>query len=479
MRLRIEKVDKIMNRLKQFFQTALTYLAGSILSKLVTFFLIPLYTNQLSTNEYGEYDVTITIITLLVSVAFFQIWDGMFRMSFDESKTEDKYQIIGICLKGYGLGIVLFSVLYYLISKFAITQQGILPYIFGIVFGAQYMYSFAARVFLKNKLFVLSGAISTLTIALINIVLILQFHVGIQSLYYAQIAGCVIQILIIETQLHLIPNTIMTKTNPTKLKNILKFSFPLCIATVSYWLLSGYTKIIINRVCGSEENGLFAIASSIANIAVIAVNVFQFAWNETAYLMANDENRVAMYRKCLDLLFCTVWVCCAAFCSIISIIFPYYVGHAYQNSSVVIPYLMVGVSANAIAGFLGTLFMTEQKTRSIMVSTLVASGVNIVFSKFVTQAYGLVGAVLVLSASFVILMVIRLLQIKKKLKISFSPFIFLSIFPAVLGVILYTLQFGIIVNIVFLFSLVVGYIYIMKKIIGISFIDLILKKGKQ
>lgn len=473
------KEDRKMNRLKQFCQTALTYLAGNILSKLVTFFLIPLYTNQLSTKDYGEYDVTITIITLLVSVAFFQIWDGMFRMSFDEKKVEDKYQIIGICLKGYGLGIVLFSVLYFIVSKFAITQSGILPYVFGIVFGAQYMYSFAARVFLKNKLFVLSGAISTLTIALTNIVLILQFHVGIQSLYYAQIAGCVIQIIIIEARLHLIPNTIKTETNLAKLRTILNFSFPLCIATVSYWLLSGYTKIIINQVCGAQENGLFAIASSIANIAVIAVNVFQFAWNETAYLMANDENRVAMYRKCLDLLFCTVWVCCAAFCSIISIIFPYYVGEAYQKSSIVIPYLMIGVSANAIAGFLGTLFMTEQKTRFIMISTLIASGVNILFSGFVTRTYGLIGAVLVLSVSFILLMGLRLLQVTKKLRISFSPYIFISIIPVILGVVLYTLQPGIIVNVVFLLILAVGYVFVVKKITGISFMDIILRKGKK
>ncbi len=59
-----------MNRLKRFLQTALTYFIGNILSKLITFVLIPIYTNKLTPSEYGNYDLVITIITLFVSVAF-------------------------------------------------------------------------------------------------------------------------------------------------------------------------------------------------------------------------------------------------------------------------------------------------------------------------------------------------------------------------------------------------------------------------
>lgn len=80
-----------MSRIKRFFQTALIYFAGNIFSKLVTFFLIPLYTNKLLPSEYGDYDLVITIITLFVAVAFFQIWDGMFRFSFDSKDEEEKY----------------------------------------------------------------------------------------------------------------------------------------------------------------------------------------------------------------------------------------------------------------------------------------------------------------------------------------------------------------------------------------------------
>lgn len=462
-----------MSKIKRFIQTALTYLAGNILSKLVTFFLIPLYTNKLTTGDYGDYDVVVTIITLLVAVAFFQIWDGMFRMSFDVEDTEDKYGIISICFKGYGIGIFVFTGLYTILAFILSFDNAVLAYVFGLFFGLQYMYSFAARVFLRNKLFVFSGVVNTLTIAVVNIVLILCFHMGVESLYIAQIAGCFLQCLIVEIRLHLISNTFKKSFDGAKFKAILKFSVPLCIATVSYWLLSGFTKIIINSVCGSDENGLFAIASSLANVAVIAVNVFQFAWNEMAYLMANEDDRTNTYKKCLDLLFSTVWICCAAFCAGISIIFPYFVGEAFSGSAVVIPYLMIGVSANAIAGFLGTLFMTEQKTGFIMVSTFIAAAVNIGLSWLATVHFGLIGSVVVLSVSFFLLMILRVVRVRQKMGVGMSPIAIFSMLFMVISVLLYVFDAGWIFNALYIVVLIPCYILILKNITGIRFNNLL------
>ena len=456
-----------MGRIKRFIKTAGTYLAGNVLSKLVSFFLIPLYTNKLTTTDYGDYDVVITMITLLVAVAFFQLWDGMFRFSFDFEDNDDKYRIINVCMKGYGLGLIVFSIAFIVLSKVMPLTYPLLTYVFGILFGLQYMYSFAARVFLLNNLFVASGLANTLTIAATNIVLILYYHMGVQSLYYAQIAGGLVQIIIIEKKLKLFSNTCNTFFSITLFKRILKFSLPLCIATVSYWLLSGYTKIVINSICGSNENGLFAVASSFAGMAVIAVNVFQFAWNETAYLMANEKTRISTYRKCIDLLFCTVWICCAAFCSAISIIFPYFVGKSFQESAVVIPYLMIGISANAIAGFLGTLFMTEQKTSYIMISTLAAAFTNIALSGRFTRSSGLIGAVVVLSASFILLLLLRLIYIKRTMGITVSAVSLLSILTVVPSIIIYTHSMGVMVNIAYILFLIFCYFIAAQNITGL------------
>lgn len=462
-----------MERIKRFIKTAVTYLAGNIFSKLVTFFLIPLYTNKLTTESYGDYDVVLTIVTLLVSVAFFQIWDGMFRMSFDYDDLADKYKIISICFKGYLIGIIVFSLAYYGVLKVMSLEMSIWSLLFGVSFGLQYMYSFSTRIFLRNKLFALSGAANTLALAVSNIVLIVGFNRGVESLFISQVIGAIVQILIIEARLHILRNIKGMGFDYSTFNRVLRFSVPLCIATVSYWLLSGYTKIIIKKVCGSSDNGLFAIASSLSNMAVLAVNVFQFAWNETAYLMSGEQDRNKTYKKCLDLLFCTVWICCAAFCIMIRIIYPYYIGQDFQASSIVIPYLMLGVSANAIAGFLGTLFMTEQKTSHIMTSTFVAAAFNIGLSELMTKRFGLVGAVLVLSGSFMLLMILRLFQVRANLKISISFVSIISFLPVIISVIMYKNNTLFILDVLFLVAIAIIYIILFEIITNVRVLKLL------
>ena len=426
-----------MSKNKRFINTAATYFAGNILSKLVTFFLIPLYTNKLAPEEYGNYDVGITLVTLFVSVAFFQIWDGMFRFAFDRDDEKSKYDLIGNAMAVYGLGLVLFIICLCVAGIFLDIMFLPLAIVYGVFFALQYMYSFMARVFLKNKLFVFSGTLNTLTAALCNIFCILALNMGIESLYLAQILGCLVQISVIEFNLKIIPSLRTCKLDTSCIKEMLKFSIPLCIATISYWLLNGYTKLVINQTLGAYENGIYAIASSLANTAVIAVNVFQFAWNEMAYMSSKEENRKKFYSDCISLLFSTITFGCAIVCMGIKLLFPILVGEEYRSSIGVIPILMIGVSANAIAGFLGTLFMTEKKTTYILLSTLVSAAINICFSGFAAKQYGLEGTVWVLTVSFLALLIIRIIQLIKKFQVSVSVKSLISCVSLILGLIIY------------------------------------------
>ena len=416
-----------MSRINRFIRTALTYFAGNILSKLVTFFLIPLYTNRLSPEDYGNYDLITTIIIFMVSVAFFQIWDGMFRFSFDCKDDAEKYNVISDSLIVFICGIALYCVL--LFALYSYLKFDYLWYVlpFGIMYGLQYLYSFMARVFLRNSLFVFSGTANSIVTALCNILLILRFDMGVRSLYIAQIIGCMVQIVIIEIALRPLKHVDLRNINTSRIVQMIRFSGPLCVATVSYWLLSGFTKVIINQTLGSAENGIYAIASTLANITIIAVNIFQFAWNETAYMMADESNRKEKYCKCSDLLFVTVAIGCAGICIGIKILFPIMVGDKYASAYGIIPLLMIGVSANAIAGFLGTLFMTEKSTSYILSSTIIAATVNLSVAKQMTAHFGLVGAVMTLSASFMVLLAVRMLMLNKVLEIKVSAKSFLTI----------------------------------------------------
>ena len=97
-----------MDRIKNFIKNAGIYLIGSVFSKLIAFILLPLYTNCLMPDVMGEYDYAVTLMSFAAPVCFFQIWDAMFRFSFDYADENLKRKVVNNAFFVSFLGIFLY-----------------------------------------------------------------------------------------------------------------------------------------------------------------------------------------------------------------------------------------------------------------------------------------------------------------------------------------------------------------------------------
>lgn len=59
-------------------------------SKLLVFFLVPIYTSVLSTAEYGTYDLAMSTVLLLYPVLTVNIVDGVMRFSMEKGADHTK-----------------------------------------------------------------------------------------------------------------------------------------------------------------------------------------------------------------------------------------------------------------------------------------------------------------------------------------------------------------------------------------------------
>ncbi|ONG70991.1 hypothetical protein BKK42_17920 [Bacillus cereus] len=400
-------------KFKRFIKTALVFLTGNVLIKLVSFFLLPLYTNKISPDQFGSYDFVMSIINLIAPIAFFQIWDGMYRYAFDYEKEQDKQNVITNSIVVCLFGCIIYFALFSLVQHFFEFQYFEYIIIYGLLYALNYLYTYTARVFLANKLFVFSGVMGALTTSGLNVAFIVGLGWDIKSIYVSSIIGLIIQMLIIELKVGVLCHFRISKTNYALIVHMIKFSLPLCVATISYWLLSGYTKFLIMNFNGDSANGVYAIANKFSAMLTLVVSVLQFAWNETAYLMTNDSERKKNYPIFIDIMTTGVAYGVAVFCLITKVIFPYVIHVQYHDAIYLVPATVIGVGANSLAGLLGTLFMTEKKTNYIFISTLLSSLVNIILGYFAAKYYGVYGASAVLALSFVILMVLRLAKLKR------------------------------------------------------------------
>ena len=172
--------------------------------------------------------------------------------------------------------------------------------------------------------------------------------------------------------------------------------------------------------------GLYAVANRLASIVTVVLSIFQFAWNEAAYLMAHDEDRKKIYKSFVlyILLKFMCWIT-AMLIIFIKIIFPFYIGPQYQDAVLIIPATIIGVSANAVAAFISTLFMTEKKTSFIMKSTVIASIINVALSIFSARKFGVQGVVVTLMFSFIILLLLKTMVNDKTARGSFRKRIYI------------------------------------------------------
>lgn len=463
-----------MEKVKNYIKTALVYFLGNVFSKLIAFFLLPLYTNHLPPSIMGEFDYAVTILSFIAPICFFQIWDAMFRFSFDFEDEIYKQKVISNSFIVAFVGIIIYSVIYLTIQRMIGFNVGVLVYIYGLMIALNYLYSYLARVYRKNVLFSITGFINSLVVAICNIVLIVRYAMGLESLYIAAICGAIIQCVLIEVSLKPL-SIISLKLYDTELiKNMIKFSLPLCIATISYWLLSGYTKVLIVHYLGTEENGLYAITNKFATLINMIVSIFQFAWNEMAYIYNKDRDRVNVYSLAVKYIIHYVIFASCGLMIVSKLLFPFIIGESYQRAIIFLPAAIIGVGMNSIAGFLGTIFSTEKDTKYIFWSTFFAAIVNILLGIILTPKYGLQGAMISLSISFLILFIIRLASLKYVIgiKIYFKHnYIYISAI-LVCTVLLFYTNYKSVYDVLYLILIVVAELIINKKLYlrGISYI---------
>ena len=76
-----EKVRRFMGKYRALARNTVIISAGTMLSKLVVFFMVRFYTGVLSPAEYGTADLLITTVSLLTPFISLGISDGVFRFT--------------------------------------------------------------------------------------------------------------------------------------------------------------------------------------------------------------------------------------------------------------------------------------------------------------------------------------------------------------------------------------------------------------
>ncbi|MBW7988152.1 hypothetical protein E0704_08070 [Lactobacillus helveticus] len=84
-----------MNKYKYLFKNIGLLTLSNFATKLLSFFLVPLYTSVLTTGQYGTYDLFNTTIGVLIPILTLNILDAILRFGMDKAYDKDAIVTLG------------------------------------------------------------------------------------------------------------------------------------------------------------------------------------------------------------------------------------------------------------------------------------------------------------------------------------------------------------------------------------------------
>ena len=452
----------------KFVKSSGIYFVGTVLTKLISFLLLPLYTAYINPADYGTYDLYTAYITFLCSVLFLDIWAGIMRFMYDYTGEGRK--------KPISCGIVIFtisSVLYTLILCIAVQFMDIeYPFwlfAYGILMNIQTLVGYIARGYGKNILYSAAGLIGSVVTTVFNILLLVYCHMDYSALFIASCIGYVVNIFIVVIGVKE-PKAFTVRNFDKKLfREMLLFSLPLCLNSVAYWFLTSYNKLVITAALGSEANGYYAIASRFGSMVVLFTTCFQMAWQELAYSKSAKENNLGdfystainSYTKCMG---CGLLV----LIPVIFVIYPFMVNESYSVGKELVPIYLMGTILSSISSFLGNTFSAIKKNNLLFLTMLLGSVANVVSIHILVPLIGIQASNIALAIGFLLLVISRIVLLKKSmtLKIDYASILLMS--AAFVGATFVYTKGNLIANIAVLLAAAVLTLYIFREYVQIG-----------
>lgn len=420
-----------MNKYRKLFSNSLVFAMGNLGSKMITFFMVPLYTRYLTTSQYGKSDVLSTLVSLLTPILTLSIIDAVFRFAMDENSDNSKVLTNGIFLSL--ISLVVFAVVSPIVHQFDYAVYVcLLTYMSAI----ESMFQQFARGIGKSKLYATTGIIMTAATVISNIILIVWQGWALQGYLASMMVAQIVGLLFLFISLRSWKYIHLTAIDIEFLKRMLVYSIPLIPNMVSWWLSNSANKIFISFMLGTAANGIYAVANKIPSLISVFYSIFTQAWQISAVEEFKSKDVGAFFSKVMSATISVLMMGVAILTLWSQLLVRILSTPAYYDAWRIVPWLALAVLFSSVSSFLGTVYTASMKTGKLFTTTIVGALVNVGSNVLLIPLLGVVGAGTGAALSFLVVTLLRFRDSKRfiNLKVTWTPFVIA--FVIILGEIL-------------------------------------------
>lgn len=393
-------------------------------TKLLQFFLLPLYTNILTTTEYGTYDLFNTTVGVLVPILTLNIQEAVIRFALDKNYKRDaivsvgtKYILISNAIIAAGLAVNSVFGFSELAKQYAVF--------FFLMFLTQSVSGFAGSytrgIDRIADLSASSVAASAVTIGL-NILFLVTFKWGLPGYFLANVIGPLVQSVYLMIRGHMLKDTHLPMGYKPEQKEMLKYSEPLIANSVAWWVNNVSDRYVVIFFCGLAANGIYSVAGKIPAILNVFQTIFNSAWTLSAVKDFDPEDKDGFFSKTYRAYNCLMTVVCSLVIISDKILARFLYAKDFYVAWRYVPWLTIAILFGALSGYVGGFFSAVKDSKVFATSTVVGAVSNVIMNIIFTPIVGPLGAAIATAISYVEVYIVRYIQSKKyiKLRINFT-----------------------------------------------------------
>lgn len=389
---------------------------GTIIGMFFSFISKIILARTFTQAEYGIYSISITLITILSTIALFGFQNGLprqigFYIKKDFLKTTT---LIGTSVKITIFSSIILSVLLFMSTDFisinifhdAALAKPLRIFTLAIpIYALIYLLVSISGGFGRVKEKVIFHDIGTpLTL---SIGLIILWALKLPFLYVAYTVICTSGLLLVAFWNHVNKSDFSIKVEKFDFrvgKELMIFSLPLLFATILNLIMGWTDTIMLGYFKESSVVGLYNTALPLAKLTLISLTSMGFLFNPLMtelYSKGKIKNMKRMYQITTKWVFSATLPIFLFFFVFPDVVLNFMFGANYVGASVALKILSVGFIFHALMGLNGMSLVVLGKNKFILLTTLIGAVVNVLLNFNLIPLYGIVGAAIASTTAYI------------------------------------------------------------------------------
>ena len=392
---------------------------------MITFFLIPLYTNTLSTTQYGTIDLVATVSTVAIPILTINICESVMRFALDKDADQKQITQIGtyifLCACLFGLLIIPICTLFNQISSYA----G-LTYFYVISLAASQLYLCDLRGKELLLYYSIGNVLHTLLIAVFNIMFLLIFKMEIKGYLLAFI----IANLIISLYALIVGKGYKSFTLQRSKKKLLvrmsKYSIVVIPNSFMWWIMNSSDRIMVSSMVGIAANGIYAVSYKIPTLVSTLTSIFNQAWSYSAIREDGACDEELYNNRIFKMLIGIVMLIGIGILTFVKPFLSIYVSEEFFSAWKYTPFLIIGYVYLTLGSFMATSYTVHKDSFGYLFSGMFGAVFNIVLNFALIPLIDVYGAAIATCISFFLVFIFRLIHTRKYIKYKIGNIEFIS-----------------------------------------------------